>query len=182
MRLRPSLLVLSVFVHLVTLSPCHLVTNAGEDTWKLFTSPAAGFAVKMPGLPIEQMQTVKTAAGNVEVHVFSVELEKPPVSYVVSYSALPESAVKPGSEAKRLDNARDGAVASTKGTLKSQRRILLQNYPGRELEIDLPKERRVRTRIYAVGNRLYQLLVIGPAGAKDATEAKRFLESFQLTK
>jgi hypothetical protein len=154
-----------------------------SDPWKPFTSSTAGFVVILPGTPTEQKQTVKTAAGTVEVHVFAVDTEKDQTSYVVSYSALPDSAVKPGSEAKRLDNARDGAVASTKGKLVSERRIVLQNhYPGRELDIDVGGKRRVRTRIYAVGNHLYQLLIVGPTSVTNSKEASRFLNSFQLTK
>jgi hypothetical protein len=153
-----------------------------EPEWTPFTSTTAGFRVLFPGTPTEQKQQTKTAAGMVEVTSFFVERKPEQATYVVTHSRLPDKAVKPGSEAKRLDNARDGAVAMTKGVLKGEKRVALRQYPGRELAIEAPDKRRVRARIYAVGNQLYQVLVLGPAAVVDSKETTRFLDSFQLTK
>jgi len=40
----------------------------------------------------------------------------------------------------------------------------------------------VRTRIYAVRNRLYQLLVVGDEAAVSSKDAQRFLESLRLAR
>jgi hypothetical protein len=154
-----------------------------QPEWMPFTSSAGKFRVLFPGEPTEQKESVKTPAGVVEVTTFFVEQQLEQVNYVVTYARFPAAAVKAGSEAKRLDNARDGAVARMKGKLKSEKRIALQKqYPGRELLIETPDKRRVRGRIYAVGDRLYQVLVLGPAAVVDSKETSRFLDSFQLTK
>src|SRR4051812_5989517 len=146
--------------HLVTLSPCHLVTSAD---WKPFRSAGGQFTVLLPGVPVEQKQAVKKPVGTVEMTLFILELKPAQGSYVVGYSELPESAIQVGTEEKRLDNARDRAVASAKGKLKSERRIILHGHPGRDLEIAVDDKTSLRTRLYAVKNRLYQVLAVGPA-------------------
>jgi len=95
---------------------------------------------------------------------------------------LPPAAARPGVEQRRLDNARDVVIAAPKGRLTSERSLPLQKkYPGRELEIDAQGETRIRTRLYVVENRLYQLMVVGSSAWVMSKDALRFFESFQLT-
>jgi hypothetical protein len=163
-----------------------LLAQAGAQepaaAWKPFTSSAGKFTVLLPGTPVEQRQPVQTALGPVETILFVLELKPSKTSYAVSWSEFSPAALKPGSEAKRLDNARDRVVAGTKGILKGEKRIALRGYPGREVEIDLDGKARVRARIFAVKNRLYQVIVLGPGNWVDGKETSRFLDSFRLTK
>jgi hypothetical protein len=71
-------------------------------------------------------------------------------------------------------------VARAKGKLHSDRPIRLDGYPGREFEIEVEGKVRIRTRLYAVKNRLYQLLITGPDEWLRSRDPGRFLESFQL--
>ncbi len=161
---------------------CLLSLASPPAAWKPFSSPAGHFTVLLPGVPLEQKQSVKTSIGTVELILFILEVKKAQGSYVVGYSELPEPAVQVGTEEKRLDNARDGAVASAKGKLKSEKRIALQGHHGRDLLIEVDGKHVIRTRFYAVKNRLYQVLAVGPADWVAARESSKFLDSFKLTK
>src|SRR5436305_5088436 len=76
--------------------------------WRVFTSKDGGFAVALPGAPEESKQRVLTASAALEVYLFAVDTKDG--AYVVSYCDLPADEIKRGTEAKRLDLARDGAV------------------------------------------------------------------------
>jgi len=162
-----------------------LLLGAGQDEtpkdWLPFAPDGGGFSILLPVEPTEGKRTVKTPQGEVEVTYFLVEV-KDQGSYVVVYSEYPQEALKGGADEKRLDNARDGAVQSAKGKLKAEKRIRLQNFPGRELVIESSAGGGVRTRLYAVKNRLYQTMAAGSRGFLQAKETVRFLDSFQLVR
>jgi len=161
--------------------PLLLGAAAGTE-WKLFTPKDGGYSVSLPGEPTEAKQDVKTATGNIEVTFYALEAKDG--AYVVSHSAFPESALKGGTDDKRLDNARDGAVASAKGRMKSEKKLTLDGFPGREvvIETDAKGMKAVRTRIYAVNKRLFQTLVVGPKSFVQGKDATMFLDSFKLVK
>jgi len=154
-----------------------LVLGANVDDWKPLTEKEGGFSILFPGTPTENKQETKTPAGTVAVTFFV--LEKEGITYVASYSVFPKESVKARSEEKRLDNARDGAVASAKGKLENQRSIKIGKYPGRELMIQGEKN-FVRSRIFAVENRLYQTMVVGSKQQVSGSQADHFLDSFRL--
>lgn len=161
-----------------------LLLGAGGEApkeWKPYQSKDGGFQVILPGKPLESRQLVKSGLGTLEVTMLLFEHKKEG-AFVVSFANFPEGAFKGGDDEKRLDFARDGAVASSKGKLKSEKKITLDKYPGRELVIESPTKGTVRTRIFAVEKRLYQTIVAGPAAFVHGKDAERFLSSFQFEK
>jgi hypothetical protein len=149
--------------------------------WRKFRPQAAEFSVLLPGKPSESKQEVKTPAGKLDVTLFIVDLKGEGV-YVVGYSQFPDAAIKAGTEEKRLDNARDGAVTSVKGKLRIEKKITLGAHSGRELFIDSESRTgNVRTRVYSVKNRLYQTMVVGSKGLLTSREVILFLDSFSVT-
>ena len=74
--------------------------------------------------------------------------------------------------------------ATTRGKLVSDTKISLAGHPGREVVIDArgPHGPRglIRGRLFMVGNRLYQLMVVAPQGRDDEKAAEDFLKSFKL--
>jgi hypothetical protein len=160
-----------------------LLLGAAQDnaSWISFISKEGGFRVSLPATPAEKTQRVKTATGQLEVTVFLVE-DKNDTSYVVSYSDLPRAEVKDGTEQKRLDFARDGAVAKARGKLRSEKTLALEGHPGRELIIENGTEAVVRLRIYVVNRRLHQLMAVGPGNVVLGRDGTFFLDSFRLDK
>ena len=148
--------------------------------WRVFTSKEGRFAVALPGAPEQSKQRVLTASTALDVHFFVVDTKDG--TYVVSYCDMPADEVQPGSEAKRLDLARDGAVANAKGKLKSEKERNLDGHPGRELDIETDKGQRIGMRIIAVKHRLYQAMVMGSAKSTQSPDAVRFLDSLRLAK
>jgi hypothetical protein len=159
-----------------------LPSGAAQSEWKQFTPKDGSFVVLFPGSPMEYKKTIKGSDGPVDVLLFEVLVPPGDGKFLVGYSEFPEASIKPGTEDKRLDNARDGAVANSKGTLLRQKILLLDSYPGRELDIKIDAKTMVKVRLYAVKNRLYQLVVFGNDELIHSKEAEKFLTSFKLLK
>jgi hypothetical protein len=147
--------------------------------WKVLTSKDGDFAAAFPGSPIEKKQRVKTATGELEVAVFVLERKDDSI-FVVSYSDMPLSEVKTGTEEKRLDFAREGAVSNARGKLRSEKKIDMDGFPGRELVIETEKDIVIRMRVFAVRQRLYQAMAMGPGRFYQSKDAGTFLDSLRL--
>jgi hypothetical protein len=160
-----------------------LLLGAGQENAdaRRFVSTEGNFSVVFPCTPSQDHQRVKTASGHLDVEMFLAE-GKNDVSYVVSYSDLPEAEAKKGTEAKRLNFARDGAVTKSRGKLRSEKPIELAGYPGRELIIDTDTESVLRLRIFVVERRLFQVMVVGPGANVLQRDGTFFLDSFRLGK
>ena len=143
-----------------------------------FTSPEYKFKASFPGAPKQQE---KTQVG-LKFKVYSTEARDG--AYMIMVSDMPIPPNEPDEELQaRLDSAQDGAVQGAGGTLKTSTKITLDGkYPGREFSarITQPADGQVRVRIYIVGTRVYQVMVIGTDSYATAAEADAFLNSFKL--
>jgi hypothetical protein len=153
-----------------------------EGDWKSFSPKDGAFTVLLPGIPKELTKAVKTATGTADVILFEVFVPPGASKYVVGCSEFPADAIKAGTEDRRLDHARDGAVASAKGKLKREKALLLGTYPGREVFIEIEGKANVLIRMYAVKNRLYETVAVGSAEFVTSKDTAKFLESFKLKK
>lgn len=152
----------------------------GQTTgWQTYMLSNKSFSITLPELPKEKDQEIKTSAGAVKVKIYVVEPRSSGPAWFVGHSE-PSSTVKLDTDERRLDRARDGAVAAMNGKLQGERRLTLQRYPGRELDIVREGDQRVRLRVYVVRQRMYTLLVVGTAEQVRSPEAERFFESFKL--
>lgn len=148
------------------------------DEWKLLTPADKSFSAELPGTPSARKSTLKTPVGTVEITTYLLHRDK--LAYFLSFSEISEQAAKSESEAKRLQRARDAVVAKLKGKLIAEKKLLLDKAPGCELEIELEGNSSIRTQIFAVRHRVYQLLLAGPTDAINGAESKRFFASFRL--
>jgi hypothetical protein len=136
----------------------------------------------LPGEPERRKIRTKSASGvELEQHSFVVGIKT--TAYLISYQD-DANLVNAGARviARALDNARDVTVAILKGKLKAEKSIKFAGYPGREIQIETPKLGIYRARVYVVGKRLYQVVVLGPEKFALSRESSRYLDSFKLTK
>ncbi len=163
------------------LAPVSVAVGQNPGEWKEFVNKPGGFQVLLPGTPQEHQQSVNTSVGKVYVVLTVAELKKGGDAYVVGVSVLPDSAVKE-TEERRLDHARDGAVSSVKGKLRSEKALKLGGHPGRELLIDVDGKTEVRAQLYAVKNQLYQVMAVGSPALVGSADTDKFFKSFKLLK
>jgi hypothetical protein len=160
------------------LSGCGGSTQAQE-----FTSEQGRFSVMSP-LPLEEStQSVDSELGPIEVHFFMAD--QADRAYMVGYSDYPQDFIDQTDPDSILDGARDGAVGNVNGKLVSETNLLLDDqHPGREIIIttmlDQDQEGTVKSHMYLVGNRLYQVMVIAASGEMSVQEMDDFINSFKL--
>ena len=148
--------------------------------WREFNYAEGGFAVLLPGKPRSESRTVAIDGVEVTMRMFSVHVEG--LAFGAGYADFP-----PGANAevrtRRLAATRDALVANIDGRVTSQGALTLEAHPG----IDFRARGRLRDadyvlagRVYAVGDRLYQLAVVGREEAAPKADAELFLGSFRL--
>jgi len=158
-----------------------LLAGCGEAAWSEFSSEEGAFSVLMPGAPTEQTQTQNTEAGAIDVHSFV--FEQGGVAYLVGYNDIPAVVIESAPSAAILDGACSGQIDQVKGTLLNKEEITLGAYPGRDMEIQIEDSDGIsslRSRTYLVGDRLYQVMVIGPKGQGASPDTAKFFDSFNL--
>jgi hypothetical protein len=155
--------------------------SAADDKPVVVFSEGGKFSVTMPEKPARKVQKVPTQVGDIEAHYFVVERNAR--GYLACYSDYPKGSVTEDNVQKVLDGAVDGCVKGLKGKLLSDEKAALgkEKHPGRELLIALPAGGlRYRARCYLVGDRLYQVVVIGAEDFVKGKAAGAFLDSFSL--
>ncbi len=146
-------------------------------------SEAGRFSVMTP-TPLEEMvRPLETQGDKIDLHIFSGQLGD--TGYFVSYWDYPPGLVQPDRLEEMLDGSRDGSVAQVSGRLIREGKLTLMGHPGRELLIETgsqtgPEARRLQGRLFIVGNRMYQIMVVAPKDQKSRPEPGAFLQSLKL--
>jgi hypothetical protein len=156
-----------------------LLCGCQKSEFKEFSPPNQGFKVQMPGKPKERTENL----GGTKLTMYVIEQRNG--AYMVGGVDLPigegesEEMIQ-----ERLNGSRDGALKNVGGTLISEKKITLSGkYPGREFSAKIPnKNGEIRTKIFVVGRRLYQMVVVGTPSWANSADATKFLNSFELTK
>jgi hypothetical protein len=148
------------------------------QSWIEFQSKEGAFSILMPHQPARQSEPARTDAGPVDTIMYAAGTDT--TSYVVIYSDFPFAPSSAEETNKRLDKGRDGGLARTKGKLVSESRIMLDGHLGREIKVRLD-EGFLLVRIYAVNERVYQIIIAGTEAAIASPDAARFFNSFKLT-
>jgi hypothetical protein len=155
--------------------------QADDPKAKDFASKEGKFSVAFPGKPEESTKEADSAAGKLTFTNYTYS--DGDSALLVMYCDYPADVRKQKGAEKVLDDARDGGVKSAKGKLtdEKKRTIGKDKNPGRELLIQLPDGKLYfRSRIYLVGDRLYQVIVVGPEKYATGKDADAFLDSFKL--
>lgn len=138
------------------------------------------FVVKFPGEVKRASMPVDTPVGKVMMNVVSHEAGV--IAYMIIYSDYPAGSVtKTGGPAKVCENASKGAVDSVNGTIRTSAACQLGDVTGLEIVADIPSRASVaRLRFFVVGDRLYQVMFIGPPGQEASPAVMNYFASFRL--
>lgn len=157
------------------------VAFAQENSgWTSFTSPEGRFTVQMPTKPSIEVKDTDTAQGTLPLHLFSAS--NTTGYFLVTYNDYPN--VDSSNVQAALEAGQKGGVESLGGELLSTHKIALGNNPGLEFSVKKISEGSevfANARMYFVGHRLYQILVLAYKEHADSPEIQKFLNSFQLT-
>ncbi len=168
-------------------TPTLVVQSAGvaaPGTWTDMNSQTGKFIVTVPGNLSEQVQTVNTLAGSVQLHLYG--LNRGDIYYAVAYSDYPEEMIQESKPNDVLNGAVKGALANTNGKLLSSVLGQMQNVPGVEFKGEIPPRdgqnpsASIQGRMFLKGPRLYQVFCIVSTGKEAPAQIDRFLNSFRF--
>jgi hypothetical protein len=143
-----------------------------------FESKEGKYSVQFPGKPTKSARK----AGGVDLNIAIVE--KGTGGFAVIHTDLPSEAVKAAKPKDLLDGGQQkGLVENFKAKVTSARDFQFgpEKYPARELVAE-KDQLHLRVRIILAGNRLYQVLVVGPKDLTVGMEADAFFKSFDIAK
>jgi hypothetical protein len=148
--------------------------------WREFGWPDGGFAVLLPGKPRSESRTLAIDGVEVTMRMFSVHADG--LAFGVGYADFPPGA-NDEARSRRIAATRDALVANIDGRVTSQGEVTLDRHRG----VDFRAQGKVQDagyfvagRVYAVGDRLYQLAVVGREDAAAKADPELFLSSFRL--
>jgi hypothetical protein len=175
--MRRALLVCAFAGTLLAFAGCKRV-DLDNTPIREFRSAEGRFTVQVPGSPKEESQTVL----GMTMKVYTVEGHDG--AFAVSYADVPIGDNESSWQiSQRFDGARDGMLRNAGGKLTREYALTLQGkYRGRGIDADVPaKNGKLRARVYIVGKRFYQLLVVGTKERVESANATRFLDSLTVT-
>ncbi|MEO7989088.1 MAG: hypothetical protein ABI663_06070 [Chryseolinea sp.] len=158
------------------------------ETWYSLESTDFGFKVLLPKEPVAQNQVVPSAIGELKMNLYildtSADEAEDNLLYLVNYTEYPDSLFANATEEKFTQILRgsvDGMVTNVGGKLLSEKVIILNGSPGREVKVSFQEGAAViNARVYLVRNKMYLLETISFPQKDSNQSIDKFFNSFQL--
>jgi uncharacterized protein YbaP (TraB family) len=156
------------------------------DEWEVVSGETSGFTALAPGGVKVSSQNVPSEFGDLkmDMYPYSPVPGDDNLMYMIIHSVYPEGSISSDSLEKIndfFDNAITRTVSKVKGKVISQKKLTINEYPGREVLIDYNNGMFIiALRIYLVKNKVYMLQVISETSKVGNESSKRFMESFKL--
>jgi len=146
--------------------------------WVRFTSDPGRFSVLMPDFPkAEEPKTTQSDHGPYTTYLFITRT--PGSIYLIGWVDYdPNFTFNPHQE---LEANRDNFVNGVGATLLDSRPLTIDGFQAIEF-IAENVERRFKSRVFLVGRRPYQIIIVSPKGADDSVSTSRFFNSFKVTR
>ena len=158
--------------------PVKPVAPVALSPWLAFTSTEGRFSVLMPGTPAEKTETVDDGQGPYTSHVFTWREDPLRVYRIGWVDYEPDFDFNGLAE---MEANRDNFVKGVKGRLLSSRRFIIDDYPAIEFTVET-EEKILKSRVYIVGRRPYQIVIGSPKGIDDSANVERFFNSFKVSR
>jgi hypothetical protein len=156
-----------------------IVLSSGGASAETLDAPQWHFRVSFPCQSQIGGQTVDTKAGRVAITTYACGDDQ--TAYFVAINDYPPGIVKPEIVDSMYAGGINQAAKSANGSIRGITPYTLGGINGREALIDqLDVKRAIRQRVFIVGDRLYQIMYLGPAGTEQGKTCTDFLDSFIL--
>ncbi len=149
---------------------------AAQESWRTVRSSTGRFEVSLPGPARTSQESLYTSAGTLKQQQFLVNLGQR--AFMVTYVDYPEARVSELGPGKVFENIREGVRADGATDLRHAE-LKLGQHPGCALSYRKEGRFWVKSRLYLVGRRLFQLTVSSQKPL-DPAEVGRFFQSFRV--
>jgi hypothetical protein len=153
------------------------------DDTEPFVSQKGRFRFPFPAKPQEMDQKIETATGPLVIHSALHEAADGTV-YAVSYFDIGVAPDKLPDSSTVLEGGLQGMVKEGKWTVSSKKAIKIGENPGLDVTGDVRTPgggiALGRSRMYLVGTRIYQVVLVGAKSNSRMKEFDKYLDSFEL--
>jgi hypothetical protein len=163
------------------------ISSFAQKDWQEFSSEQGGFRVMVPGVMEQKEHLLTTDVGELLYTTYLLQpVSKDPdnIYYSISFVDYPENSIHSDSMAF-LENffhyTIDASVQSVHGELRYVDVLKINGFPGRLYRVDYKEgSATIKTRIYMVGNRFYQVQVVMQREKSMNKAQDTFFDSFEL--
>jgi hypothetical protein len=174
----PAWIAIAVF----TAIGVHFVANLEQflpHHWQTYTSPDGSFSIQLPAKPTIQPTQVPLDGGSSAAVNVITAAPNDRTTYAVTCAENANVGQKPPDQT--LDSARDGSLSKIQGTVLTQKRIMVQGYPGLDVQARARGNSLVDLRIVAVGNRIFMIMAVANVEQdREPRTVQRVLDSFKI--
>jgi hypothetical protein len=166
-----------------TLITALLVACAAQPSFREFNAAKCGFTIQMPTDPKEESTSTEASGIKIDLTFYTAVVGNS--AYVAGCNDFPADLMATADVNAMLDSAVDGAITNSNATLDSQSNIELDGNPGREVTGSAKiagQDAVLKGRIYMIGNRLIQAIIVAPKGQIKDQDVTKYLESVKLVK
>jgi hypothetical protein len=159
----------------------------GSSTLEFYGYEPGNFRILAAGKPVHTQKNVPSPAGQLTMNTMET-VDSSQIRRVVIYTDLPQATVDSSDPGELLDRGITGMKASGQWSIEGESPVTLDDHPGRDVRFAInpatasSEKGAGRARVFLVGNRLYQAIMVGPASKVSAEELDRYVKSFELLK
>jgi hypothetical protein len=148
--------------------------SAPSEPWTTFNSEVGRFSILMPTTPTESIKNTESEHGPYTSYTYIAKGQSVYAIGWVDYD--PNFNFNRTAE---LEANRDTLIKGLNGTLVSTKTATLDGYQALEFTAETA-DQNLKSRVYMVGRRPYQLLTITRKGLDDSSNTDHFFASFKL--
>lgn len=173
---------ISVRMASIAFSLCLASIYAGAQSkplqWKEYVSSQGKFSILLPGEPTTGYRPVGADSESSTTYVTNLIVDEK--AWTVAYFDLPVAPADEPAIQKRFDRTRDHMLKMYSVKLDKEEKLTLNGLPVRSFTTKPDDQNRVQhTRIYLVGQRVYQVWALARAGDEAAAGVKTYFDSFK---
>lgn len=155
--------------------------TAQPANWKIYAHPELGFSIESPAEPATKSEAYPSPMGPIPTNVFYID-EGGGWGILLTVGDYSRYKITVDPQ-KGLDRLAEGAAADLNGVLLSKTPITVDGFPGREIVARAdPAGIIIKGRIIYAGQRVYQLMAVGPAASGVPADFERVETSLKLMK
>lgn len=153
-----------------------------DAKWQKHESAKGGFKVDLPAPARKDMDKMAGGVPDPNAPMEGTILFRRLQEYVVVYRDLPPHERQATTDKALMDAAVDGMKSSGEvDAVLSQKDIVVNGFPGREVEFSGKEGGHYTARVVIADGRLYMLVAGGKLADRNEPNVRRFLDSFEIT-
>jgi hypothetical protein len=167
---------------IIALAALAAASSAQAADWATYAHPELGFSIDSPVPPASQTTSASTPKGAVKTTVFAID-EGQTGAVVLAVDDYRGVKLSEDDVRKALEAAVQRPLKKLSAVLISDTPITVDGFSGREITARAdPAGLLIKGRIVFTGQRLYQLIAVGPAATGVPGDFGRLESSFKLNR